>query len=179
MEIKDIGLLVTALAAIVGVATNIIFQRKTYLLLKSKENENEIFKLKIEKYSLLYKEGYELFQFMNDELTQAYEKIKKDKLTADDADEIADKMDAKMDVFQNTFYLNSMFLPKNINDLYEDLLDKLYGEWETDNSVEEDFNMAFKNLKEYEDIFESIIDAKRRDVEIDELHRKLKIRIKA
>lgn len=176
--IKDIILasvgIITAFSLIVG----IIFQVRNYKIIQSKENENELYKLKLDKYSILVRESYLLLEDMRENIRICYLKFKENKLTEEIGVEIANKLDDRMDEFQNFYYINSTFLPKNINDLFDSLLDKMYEELETNNEDQNEFDIAFKHLNEYVNLLDNIVNDMREDIGVTELNTKMKVRIK-
>ena len=94
--------------------SNLEIQKENHHLQKSKENENELFKIKIEKYNTVFKLGFQIHQEIRETLTTAQKAIEKNELTEEEMYKKADEIDKKIDIYYDEVLLNLAFLPKDI-----------------------------------------------------------------
>ena len=158
--------------------SNLEIQKQNHHLQKSKENENELFKIKIEKYNIIFKLGFQIHQEIRDTLTATQKSLEKNELTEEEMYKLADEIDKKIDIYYDAVLLNLAFLPQKIYQLYDIYFDKTYKQLITDNENQEVLKQAFKVLDEMELDFFTIMEAMRVEIGYDSLNKKLRNRIR-
>lgn len=174
MDIKDIGLLVTALMSIIGVTANIFFQRKTFFLLLTKENENELYKQKLEAYGIILGELEIVIYFLYDLLLIRFKNSTI--YTEEQLEEMEDKADKLVDDFDNLTVQKSLLFSDDLDDKINDLVILLY---------EFDFSNTKLNINNYSEYHKKLIEISndvneimRDDLQLEKLNNKLYNRTK-
>jgi len=175
LVISSIAVLVSGLAA--------LFSFLTYRRNRKLENENHIFKLKIEAYSIILSELNTLINAFQKHLNKAKTFISKrntNDLDEDNIDDSANEVDDLCFKFDDTIVSNSLILPENILRSLEKISKKIMNE-ETVDSLSENRNEAFKRLdlmiNEIISDANKLNDSMRKDIKIVELNLSLYKRI--
>lgn len=174
MEIKDIALLITSLMSIIGVTANIFFQRKTFLLQVTKENENELYKQKLEAYGKILGELETMIFSLLDLMVS---KFKNSNIyTQEQLNEMGDKADKLVDDFDNLTVQKSLLFSDALDDKINDLILLLYDSDSNKKIVTAENYMEYHN--KLIGISNEINDVMRDDLQLEKLNNKLYNRTK-
>lgn len=174
METKDKILLATAVTSILAFLVGSIFQFITYRIQKSKENENELFKMKL----LIYSEILGMLNNIDNMLntTQLIMDGNPEMKTSKEILDFADEFDNYIDSFDDLYIKNSLIIGDNASIIINKLIIHLYGK--NKQIIKKDI----KELKEYVNLnFEmsnELSEVMRDELGMDNLNIKLYKRIK-
>lgn len=158
--------------------SNLEIQKENHHLQKSKENENELFKIKIEKYTNIFKLGFQAHNDFRKTITDAKNVFESDGFNEEQFEHFADEIDNVVDKYYDEVLINLAFLPKSIFKLFDTYFDKAYSELYADNDTEDEFKKAFEIINDLESDFLNIIDRMRAEIGIETLNNKLRNRIR-
>lgn len=158
--------------------SNLEIQKENHHLQKSKENENELFKIKIEKYYHVFNLGFQIHQEVREILNYIKKALEKKEITEVEIYQLADELDKKIDIYYDAVLLDLAFLPKEIFTLYDAYFDKTYKDLYIDNFNQDEITTAFKILDEIELDFYKIMDKMREEIGYNTLNNKLRNRIR-
>lgn len=99
---------------------------------KTLENENDIFKHKLNKYYKILKQLHELSVYLENETEDLYEKYRNKEISLNQFDLKADKIDKEIDRIQDEIFVEYLLLPNKIINKIDECLNLLY---DTDNYV--------------------------------------------
>ena len=155
---------------------------KVYLRQKSLENENHLFRYKMEQYQAIIQGAIDLhdvyYNAFDDIKWELSERFKND----DNIHELADVIDERTDSFRIILYKYSSFLPEEIVKKLDSFYNNLYDQSELLDTEEvasikkEVIDKALERLDKYEDDLEAIINLMRKDLSIEAIDRRLKNR---
>lgn len=145
----------------------------TFRRQKTLENENHIFKYKLEQYYKTLKRFHELLSFLENEIDDSYEGFKNKEITRSELEEIADGIDDEIDDAQDDILPESLFLPAKITNKIDSIWDLLYENDLAYNEKKEEYAKSQILLAKLADLLDELHTEMREDIGIKVLDKKL------
>jgi hypothetical protein len=169
----DLSLVLSVLSILFTLIT-LYFTYRNFKRQATFENENHLFKLKVEKYNLLIGSAHKLL----DDYFIYCQKMKKyfeaDELSKEDVDEMVDEIDKKTGEFVLLINEHALLLPADsVNRLF-DFYEKLHDKIDIEEFQIKDLDKEVDKLYSY---LSKFVDFCRDDIDVDELNHKLDRRI--
>lgn len=163
---------ITCLVAIIS----IVFSWLTYKRQRTYDNENHLFKYKLDKYNELLDMVNQINSLFRKELETAQEQFKDETIDYKALEVLADELDVVSDSYQDKMLFVCSFLPENIILKLDDYLDHLYGDEFIFCTTETEFKEAEQSLNILDTIAADITELMRKDLGIEILHKRLERR---
>lgn len=175
MELKDILTLFFSLGAIV-------FSFLSYKRGNRFENENHLFKTKVDTYTKVLAELQKLIRLLEDNIEEAKEYLKNpNEENFEILNDLADEVDEACFLFNDFVIANSVIIPKQVIDSLSQFCDKVLDTETLDSetrNTEEDIREIETKIDELVEEADHISDSLRKDLHIDELNSSLYRRLK-
>lgn len=175
MELKDFFTLFFSLGALV-------FSLLTYKRGNRIENENHLFKAKVDTYTKVLSELQKLIGILEDKVEEAKEYLKNPtQENLEILDDLADEVDKACFLFNDFAISNSVIIPKEVIDSLSHFCDKVLDTETLDSQTRnttDGINEIEKIIDELVEEADQISDLLRKDLHIDELNSSLYRRLK-
>lgn len=179
MEWQNIASATASIITIITAMGALTLSYRVYLRQKSIENENHFFSYKMAKYEVVIQQAIELHDLYYDSFLTIKHLLQQNKITGEDSDSIADKIDLATSQFRLTLFKHGAFLPEEILLRLDSFYNNLYDETETienETIAVNSLDQLLDRLNKYEEDLEDTINLMRKDLNIDAIDRKLKSR---
>ena len=157
----------------------IVLSYQNYLRQKTFENENLLFKFKLEKYNELLSKIKEILNFVENDIHELYTGIEGKSFSKDDIDGMLDNFDSRIGQAELDLFSNSAFLPEKVLDEIEAFLEKLNSASFLMGYKMVNYDMQLKKLDEIGECIYEIAEVMRKDIGFEPLNKKLHKRTSA
>ncbi len=181
MTLSDYGLIVTIIAGIASTILSIValnISHKTFQRQKTFENENHYYEYKFKTYVSILKKMVDYLNFVDTQVFETFEKFKNKEVTEEYVEKSADIIDKKADMLQDELASLVAFLPQNITQQIDKVLDLIYGNALGDDISQDEYNATQDALNKIADEMDVVERIMIEDIGIDIIHNRLKRRIK-
>lgn len=159
-EFKDYVIIIVGCATTLSLSFGIYYQRKSFILLKSKENENELFKLKLTVYSTILTRLEELLEKIYDEFLDVFENTFYPK----NIQKMHETIDGSAREFDLIVVFNSLYMSNEVAISVDNLVIKIYKENET--IMKENYKAFYDELEE---LSNNVNETIREELQLDQL----------
>lgn len=177
MAIQQLKNFITCLTPLFAFGA-LIISALTFRRQRTLENQNQIFKYKLEQYYKILKAFFDLYIYIDDSISESYEKYKAKAISRNALQNIADEIEKKSDSILDSMIFHTLFLSSEIVKKMDECSDLLNSNYIFFNDNREDYDASMALLDTLGDRLDELEAMMRADLCIDDLHEKLNDRLR-